>query len=250
MLYYQKKGTGPEVVLIHGFLASGRIFEPLTEYLSSRFSVTTIDLPGFGQSYDVPVPQTVEELSQLCIETIQSAGIEKCSILGHSLGAWIALEISLQRPDLLEKAVLYGGSPDGICPDRFETYENSVERIRSEGIKSFGADLAAEWFQCGKEDPMYPMTKAAGKNSNEEAAILHVKSWNSWKTRDRLHKVDTTTLIICGDSDRSTHPSLSFEMWKKITPSNLCIIPNAGHIAHLEYIDEFNSLVMKFLEQK
>ena len=161
------------------FLGSSDIFEPLTTHLVRCFAVTTIDLPGFAGSFDAPVPSTVEDLSQTVIGTIRSAGIEKYCILGHSLGAWIALEISLQQPELLDKMVLYGGSPDGYCPERFETYESSIERIRSEGIKSFAADLAAEWFRLGKEDPMYPLAREAGEKSNEIAAIEHVMSWNS-----------------------------------------------------------------------
>ena len=248
MLYWQRQGTGPEVVLVHGFLGSSKIFGPLTNYLLRRFSVTTIDLPGFSESYDVPVPSSVAELSRMVIETIRSSGIEKCAILGHSLGAWIALEISLQQPNLLEKMILYGGSPDGYCPERFESYEKSIERIRSEGIETFAAELAAKWFRLGKEDPMYPLAKEAGNHSNEEAAILHVKSWNQWKTRDRLEKVKTPAMIVCGDRDRSTHPELSIEMWNKISGSQLFILPNAGHIAHLEHTQAFNAVVESFLE--
>jgi 3-oxoadipate enol-lactonase len=248
MLHWQRQGTGPEVVLVHGFLGSSKIFEPLVEHLVHRFSVTTIDLPGFAGSYDVPVPSTVEGLSQMVVETIRSSGLDKCSILGHSLGAWIALEISLQQTALLEKMVLYGGSPDGHCPERFEAYEESIERIRSEGVESFAADLAAVWFRRGKQDPMYPLAIEAGSQSNEAAAIDHVKSWNQWKTRDRLAEVTTPSLIVCGDSDRSTHPDLSIEMWKKIPQSQLFIAPNAGHIVHLEHTQEFNAIVAKFLQ--
>ncbi len=75
-----------------------------------------------------------------------------------------------------------------------------------------------------------------------------MKSWNQWKTRDRLDEVKTPTLIVCGDCDRSTHPDLSIEMWKKISQSQLFIAPNAGHIVHLEYPQEFNAIVAKFLE--
>ena len=248
MLYWQRQGTGPEVVLVHGFLGSSKIFEPLTEHLVQCFSVTTIDLPGFAGSYDVPVPPSVEDLSQLVAETIQSSGLDKCSILGHSLGAWIALETSLQQPALLDKMILYGGSPDGYCPERFESYDKSIERIRSQGVESFAADLAAEWFQLGKEDPMYPLAREAGSKANEAAAIQHIETWNHWKTRDRLGDVGTPTLIVCGDSDRSTHPDLSIEMWKKIPQAQLCILPNAGHIAHLEHVEEFNTTVAKFLQ--
>jgi pimeloyl-ACP methyl ester carboxylesterase len=143
--------------------------------------------------------------------------------------------------------VLYGGSPDGYCPERFETYEKSIESICSQGIESFAADLAAKWFRRGNADPMYPLAREAGRKSSEAAAIDHVKTWNQWKTRDRLGEVNTPTLIVCGDCDRSTHPDLSIEMWKKISQSQLFIIPDAGHIAHLEKPNEFNSMVAKFL---
>lgn len=247
MLHWERTGSGPDVVLVHGFLGSGEIFAPLTAHLQPQFSVTTIDLPGCAGSYDVPVPSSVEELALMIADAIQVTGIDTCAMLGHSLGAMITLEISLQCPDLLEKMVLYGGCPDGYLPDRFETTEESVEKIRSRGIASVAADIAAEWFRLGKDDPMYPMAKAAGSRSNEAGAIRHVESWDHWKARERLGAVRTPTLIVCGDCDRSTHPDLSIEMWHKIPGSHLFIAPNAGHIVHLEYPQEFNSIVEKFL---
>ncbi len=247
MLFWQRQGKGPEIVLVHGFLGSGKIFTPLTEHLAKQFSVTTIDLPGCAGSYDIAVPATVEELSHIVIDTIHSSGLNTYSILGHSLGAMIALEISLQQPQLLEKMVVYGGCPDGYLPSRFETTEESIEKIRSNGIEAVAGDIAAQWFQRGKQDPMYPLAQAAGSHSNEAAAIDHLRTWDHWKVRDRLDKIQTPTLIICGDCDRSTHPNLSIEMWKRIPHAQLFIAPNAGHIVHLEYTLEFNSLVEKFL---
>lgn len=206
MLYWQRQGRGPEIVLLHGFLGSGETFKPLTAHLARNFSVTTIDLPGCANSFDVAVPSSVEDLSQMVAETILQSGLKKCSILGHSLGAMIALEISLQHPDLLQKMVLYGGCPDGYLRERFETTEESIEKIRVNGIDKVAADIAAEWFQLGKDDPMYPLAKAAGSHSNEAAAIAHLKTWDHWKASSRLGNVQATSLVICGDSDRSTHP--------------------------------------------
>jgi len=247
MLYSERDGKGPEVVLVHGFLGSGKIFQPLTEHLVRNFSVTTIDLPGCAGSYDIAYPSTVEDLSQMVADTIRSAGIEKCSLLGHSLGAMIALELSLQQPELLEKMVLYGGCPDGYLPDRFESTEESIDMIRSRGIPAVAEDLTAQWFQRGKDDPMYPLARDGALMSNEAAAIENVKSWDLWQARERLGDVRTPTLIICGDNDRSTHPDLSIEMWKTIPQSQLFIAPDSGHIVHLELIEEFNSVVERFL---
>lgn len=247
MLHWQREGDGPAVVLVHGFLGSSKIFEPLTKHLASNFSVTTIDLPGSAGSYDISVPSTVEELSLMVVDTLQQSGLDKYSILGHSLGAMIALEISLQFPEALEKMVQYGGCPDGYLPERFETTEDSIKKIRAAGIDSVAADIAAKWFKQGNKDPMYKLAQEAGCESNEEAAIDHLRTWDYWKARERLDTVQTSTLIICGDSDRSTHPDLSVEMWKKIPQSQLFIAPNSGHIVHLEHIDVFNTIVENFL---
>lgn len=247
MLNWVRQGEGPDVVLVHGFLGGGRIFDPLTEHLKYRFTVTTLDLPGFAGSVDIPVPSSVEELSLLVADTILSIGINHCSVLGHSLGAMIALEISLQRPTLLDGMVIYGGCPDGYLPKRFETTEQSVQKIQSQGIETVAADIAANWFQRGRRDPMYPLARTAGEPFNEEAAIAHVKMWDSWKARDRLGKVQAPTLIICGDSDRSTHPDLSVEMWSRIQHAQLFIAPDAGHAVHLEYPEIFNTVVERFL---
>jgi pimeloyl-ACP methyl ester carboxylesterase len=228
-------------------LGSAKIFEPLTEYLARNFSVTTIDLPGSAGSYDIPVPSTVEELSRMVAGTIEQSGLDRYSILGHSLGAMIALEISLLFPERLEKMVQYGGCPDGYLPGRFETTEDSINKIRAVGIDSVAAEIAAKWFQLGEQDPLYKLALEAGRISNEEAAIDHLKTWDRWKARARLKTIQTPTFIICGDSDRSTHPDLSIEMWKTIPQSHLFIAPNAGHIVHLEYSDMFNAVVERFL---
>lgn len=247
MLHWSRQGEGSDVVLVHGFLGTGGIFEPLTTRLIQNFCVTTIDLPAFGGSIDVPVPSSVEDLSRMVADTVRSIGIGNCSILGHSLGAMIALEMSLQYPETLDKMVIYGGCPDGYLPHRFETTEQSVENIRAQGIQSAAAEIAAKWFQKGKNDPMYLRARAGGEVTNEAGAIAHVRMWDHWEARDRLGDVQASTLIVCGDSDRSTHPDLSIEMWKKIPGSSLFIAPNAGHAVHLEYPWMFNTIVEQFL---
>jgi 2-hydroxy-6-oxonona-2,4-dienedioate hydrolase len=249
MLDWTRKGEGPEVVLVHGFLGSGKTFAPLTEHLIQKFTVTTLDLPGFGGSYDVAVPPSVEELARMVADTIQSIGITQCAILGHSLGAMISLELSLQRPELLEKMVIYGGCPDGSLPSRFESFESSINHIRAEGLELAAAVIVANWFQRGSDDPMFAKALAAGMQTDEVRAIAHVKTWDRWKARDRLGDIATPALILCGDSDRATHPDLSIEMWNKIPRSELAIIANAGHAAHLESPQVFNAIVERFLLQ-
>ena len=247
MLNWDQTGRGPHVVLIHGFLGSGKTFDPLSQHLAENFSVTTIDLPGFAGSYDIPIPSTVEDLSGMVVDTIQSIGIDRCAILGHSLGAMISLEISLQRPKLLDKMAIYGGCPDGALTDRFESYDASIEKIRADGFEAAASNIVANWFQRGKDDPEYAKTLAAGSQTDADRAIAHIKTWDPWRRRARLGRIETPTLIICGDADRATHPGHSIEMWQRIPDAQLAIVPDTGHAAHLECPAIFNAIVERFL---
>ena len=68
-----------------------------------------------------------------------------------------------------------------------------------------------------------------------------------WDVRDRLGEVGMPTLVICGDSDRSTHPDCSYELWQGIPNAQLCVLPDCAHNAHLEVSEVFNPLIRRFL---
>jgi len=67
----------------------------------------------------------------------------------------ISLELSLQRPELLEKMVIYGGCPNGSLPERFESFETSINNILVQGFESSAAEIVANWFQLGRDDCTY-----------------------------------------------------------------------------------------------
>ena len=196
MISWQRHGEGPDVVPLHDFLGSGLIFQPLKEQQSTRFTVTTIDLPGCGDSHDIRVPPAVDESTHVVVEAVEACGIKQRAMLGHPLGAMIAPELSLQRPDLLDQIVLHGGCPGGYLPDRFETTNQSVAKVRARGISAVAIDFAAEWFERGCDDPMYGLAKLAGAKFDKERAIVHLQSWDHRKARERLGDVSVATPIL------------------------------------------------------
>jgi pimeloyl-ACP methyl ester carboxylesterase len=248
MLHYRRYGrTGaPTVVLQHGFVSSGRIFAPLGAALSDRFDIIATDLPGLGGSAGLSAPESVAALARQVVDTVSELGVERFAILGNSLGAQTALHVAVDFPDRVRKLVLYGGCA-GDLPERFESYEESIARIRREGIVATAARIASRWFVDGTDNPMYPFTRDCGKDSSEEGAIHLIRAMAGFDLRGRLNEVRAPTLVVCGDSDRTTHPRHSFEMWRGIAEAQLCIIPRSGHVAHLEVPEAFNRVVARFL---
>ena len=247
MLSIKRQGTGPDVVLIHGFLSSASIFDSLASTLSQNYRVHAIDLPGFGDSRDVKVPDTIEAVAKAVQTTLATSGLEHYVLIGHSLGAMLAMQIALSDADKVDKLILYGGCAAGHVPTRFEAYEYTINRIREVGIESVAADITTKWFYQGNRDPNYAKAQAAAKGCSEFVAIDYLNIMGKWDLRSRLIEVQPSCLIICGDHDRATHPDLSIELWQHIPQAQLCILPNAGHIVHLEFEYLFSTIVGDFL---
>ena len=117
-LHYGRSGTGPPLVLVHGFLGGIAEWEALTGHLTSRFDVIAIDLPGFGGSAAVPPPNTIAGYGDLIIRLLETLGIRRFALLGHSMGAMIAQQLALDYGDRLDRLVLYGAASTGRLPGR------------------------------------------------------------------------------------------------------------------------------------
>ena len=247
MLNYRRFGSGKTVVLQHGFVGGGEYFAPLSAHLARNFDVIATDLPGFAGSADIPVPDTIAEIAAALVDTVTGLGVERFSLLGHSLGSVTALQAALDYPDRIEKLILYGSTPSGTLPDRFETWQETIARIEKESIDAMAAWIAATWFVDGEKHPLYAFTTAAGAGASQEGAIRMLRASAPWDVRDRLGEVAMPTLVICGDADRSTNPGLSYELWRGIPDAQLCILPGCAHNAHLEASEVFNPLIARFL---
>ena len=106
-LFYTVEGSGEPIVLLHGYLASSHYFKKLRQHLSETHMVISIDLLGFGRSPKVRSNYTYDDHIQAVHATLQSIGIKGFALVGHSLGALIALRYSLAYPSLVGKLVLF-----------------------------------------------------------------------------------------------------------------------------------------------
>ena len=105
-------GAGrPAVVLVHGVVSS-RYLLPTAEHLASRHPVLAIDLPGFGGTPAGRRALDIAELGEVAALTTEALAIERAVVVGHSIGAQVAVELALRRPDEVDGLVLVGPSGD------------------------------------------------------------------------------------------------------------------------------------------
>lgn len=106
LVHYEKLGRGRPVILVHGWLGSWRYWIPLMQQLHLKYSVYTLDLPGFGDSAKNPTRYTLVRMVDTLYEFMDKLSIPKAAFLGHGLGAMVLVEFAMHNPDKVARMLL------------------------------------------------------------------------------------------------------------------------------------------------
>ena len=247
-MHHVRSGRGRRaLVFVHGFLGGCGYWVPQTSGLHDHFDCIAVDLPGFAGSAALPAPDSIAGYADALLAFLDSQGVREFSLLGFSMGAMVAMELALAHPARLERLVLYGTSASGDLPGRFESWDASIRRMESQGVEPTADRTVVSWFVDGERHPYHRACRDACRGAAKESAIKAMRATQRWSARGRLGSIQTPTLVIVGDKDRSTKPAESVELWQGIKGSQLCVIPDAAHGLHMEKPDLFNRVVLEFL---
>lgn len=249
MLNHIRTGRGGEtVVLVHGFLGGSGYWLPVINHLAPSFDVIAVDLPGFAGSADAECAESISEFGGAIIELLDSLGVGRFAIVGHSMGGMIVVQMALDHGERITRLVPYGTSPSGDVPNRFASFEALMERMARDGIARVGEQATVRsWFVAGVEHPYYPLCLAAGAGASTPAGLKAVQAVLDWDARDRLGEITVPTQIIVGDRDVNMPPAEAFALWRGISGARLAVMPGCAHNAHLEKPDIFNRILAGFL---
>ena len=106
---YVVEGEGPTVVLVHGFASSLGVWERLASELSQEYRVVRMDLKGFGWSDRSEGDYSPKAQSEIVWALLDELGVDDFALVGHSWGSSVSLQMALDRPERIQKIVLYDG---------------------------------------------------------------------------------------------------------------------------------------------
>lgn len=106
LVHYERLGRGRPVILVHGWLGSWRYWIPLMQHLHLKYSVYTLDLPGFGDSAKNPGRYTIAGYATTLSNFMDQLAIPKAAFIGHGLGAMVIIELAMRHPDKVAKVLL------------------------------------------------------------------------------------------------------------------------------------------------
>lgn len=269
-LYTEIRGSGPALVLLHGWGLNVRVWDGLTAALCERFRIIAVDLPGHGRSDWVPDRSSLAEQAAQVAETVGAITAE-CSLLGWSLGGQIALQLAAAQCSrgarspapanaadgpALDRLVLIAATPrlpaspdwpDGAPPERLTAQAEGLETDYRRTVGDFlelqvrgsaGGAAALEQLRAALFAHGYPSVAALARGLD----LLRETD-----LRPLLPGITLPTLVIAGQYDRVTMPAASHALADSLPNARYVEIRRAAHAPFLSHLPELSALICDFL---
>jgi 3-oxoadipate enol-lactonase len=245
-------GGGPTVLMLHGIGGGHLSFAPQVEtFASSGYRAVAWDMPGYGHSAPIE-PYNFKGLAQSCIKLIESLQCGDVALLGHSMGGMVAQEVVVRRPELVSKLILCGTTPSFGKPDGDWQREFIDQRTAPLDAGKSMADLAELLVpQMVGPGSLPEGVRLATHCMSQVPAATYRRALEALVTFDRranLPLIQVPTLVVAGEHDRNAPPAAMKKMADAIPRSTYLQMPGVGHLQNLEAPDDFDSLVLNFLE--
>jgi pimeloyl-ACP methyl ester carboxylesterase len=246
-IFTEDAGSGTPLVLVHGFLGSSDMWSPQIKFFKDNFRVIAPALPGFGNSNTINSCDSIECMAKAILNLLKKKEIKNFNLLGHSMGGMIVQEIAKIAGEKILKLICYGTGPIGNIPGRFETIDQSREKLKINGLYVTAHRIAKTWFIEEDKSKYFYLCDEAGKQTSVKAADNGLVAMKNWSGIENLKNIKNETLIIWGDQDKAYNFNQVETLKNNIPNSDLKVIKDCSHNVHLEKPEEFNAVVEKFL---
>lgn len=247
-MHYELSGSGEKrVVLLHGWGCSTELMKPVAEALSKDMTVLAVDFPAHGRSSQPPEPWGVPEFAACLKELLTKLNFLPCSVIAHSFGGRVTIELASADADMFERIILTGAAGirpqgDGKASQRTSTYKRLkgwVETARK--LRVFG-DLPDKWQEALVQK--YGSKDYAALSPEMRKTFVKVVNYDQ---SDKLAAIRNSTLLVWGDKDSETPLWMGQQMEKNIPDSALVVLDGGTHFAYLEHAARFDAIARSFL---
>ncbi len=253
-LYYEDYGKGTPLVLIAGLASDSQSWQPILKDLSLNHRVIIFDNRGVGRTIPQNAKMSIQNISDDCISLIKHLKLSSVSLLGHSMGGFVAMDCAIRYPKYIDKIILAGTS--SVNSERnnalFSDWSSTFGEIDSEKwfknifywifTKNFFKEkiLLNDALKFVVEYP-YPQTKIGFKHQ-----INAIKEFNCTQ---KLSQIRSKTLVILGKEDILFPYRESKEALQAITDVEFVFLEQAAHSMHTEQPKAFIKSIQDFLRE-
>jgi pimeloyl-ACP methyl ester carboxylesterase len=231
-MYYETRGLGSNLVLLHGGAGDGSQFAKQVPDFERHHRLIIPDLTAQGRTADRPGPLTYHAMAEDVVALLDRLRVGQCDVMGWSDGGIVGLDIAIHHPGRIRRLVTFGAN------------------FRPDGLEA--ADL--RWMALASADSLGPATRANYERLAPDPSHYRIamdKTIAMWRTQpnftlDELHGIRAKTLVIAGEHDL-IRPEHTKALAGAIPGARMWIVPGASHSVMLEQPALVNREVLAFL---
>ena len=240
-IFYQERGEGKPLVLIHHLAGSINSWKYVFPILAEKYRVIEYDLRGHGRSSIIPGPYKIEDHSEDLKQLLEELEVKNPIIIGHSIGTLIAIDYAIHNQ--VDKLVLIGALYKAPNPEPYERYVSIAMSLGMQALAEFRrrqGEFSQKLLEKGWTDllQVYRENSPIGYKYAVEG-LLSARDYSN-----DLDKIDSETLIIYGDEDKlSTNLPI---LQSGIKKSKTQILKGYGHFLNFEDPEDLIKLIVDF----
>jgi pimeloyl-ACP methyl ester carboxylesterase len=252
-LYYECHGKGNPLMMIAGLASDSQSWQPIVEDLSLHHLVILPDNRGVGRTKPQEVETSIQQIADDCMALTAHLGLSSVTLLGHSMGGFVALDCAIRYPASVSKLILAGTSA-------FSSERNNALFHDWVLYRRSGMDLE-RWFRnvfywifskrlFENKETLDDAVRFAIKYPYPQGDIAfekQVKAIKEFDCQEKLPSIKAETLIMCGKEDLLFPPEDSVKVLQGITRTSVFLVEDAAHSIHMENPKAFTKRISHFV---
>ncbi len=240
------------VVLLHGYLESMLVWDDFIKLLYKELRVVSMDLPGHGISVVNGEMHSMEFLADTVANGIRALGIRRCTVVGHSMGGYVALALCERHPELLDGLVLLSSTPNADTPEKQENRRREIEVIRSGRKELLTRSAPSAGFAEENRDRMQDAIEDLTEQIfvTEDAGIIALLN-GMIARKDRNEMLRTTKVPVCfilGRKDGYIPVETAERMVAEHPEAEVVWLEHSGHMGFLEEPEKTAAALLHFVQ--
>jgi pimeloyl-ACP methyl ester carboxylesterase len=231
LVHYEVLGRGRPLIFLHGWVGSWRYWIPTMQAASMGYRAYAVDLWGFGDTAHVPDRYTLDQQCSLIDSFLDKMGIPRAVLIGHALGAAVALQFAYHHSDMVDRLLAVSLPVDGQAVN---------PRLRT----STPTELA-DWL-LGKQ-PSMEAARVEAPRADAQAIRATLDDLQEMKLQELIGRLRTPSLYVQGSSDAALAAPRPEDLSYLPESAHQVLFEGSGHFPMLDETTKFNRLLVDFL---
>ncbi len=249
---YTIEGKGDAVLLLHGFGEDSSIWKDQFHFLKEDYTVITPDLPGSGKSSILEQSEvSIIDYASCIFALLENENIEKCYLLGHSMGGYITLAFADDHPKKLLGFGLINSTAFADSPEKKKSRLQGIEMIKEHGgysfLKTAIPTLFSKNFKNEHPEIVTDLVEKSKQFSNEALMQYYTAMMNRPDTTAVLQNTEVRVLFVIGTEDNAAPLNDLLQQIHLPKMAQIHILDGIGHMSMLEAGEKLNSYLLEYL---